>query len=295
MKKILFTFPENEDLGKKLAQKTGIPLGNFVLRNFPDGETYLRLEEDVKNVEVILLASLDAPNRKFLPLSFLSSTARDMGAKKVGLIAPYLSYMRQDIRFQAGEALSSSCFAQHLSRLADWLITIDPHLHRYKSLSEIYSIPTITLHANHCIANWIAKQSMEAILIGPDSESAQWVGQIAAKANAPFVILQKTRRGDRDVEIGLPDMSPWKGKTPIIIDDVISTGNTIRETIRQIKAARMNDPLCIAVHGLFADNAYQDLLESGASEVISCNTIAHESNKIDISDLLADTLLNMQI
>ena len=86
---------------------------------------------------------------------FFANLAREFGAKKVGLIAPYLGYMRQDKRFHQGEAITSNIFAEFLSKQVDWLITIDPHLHRHKSLSEIYSIPAQALHAIALIANWV--------------------------------------------------------------------------------------------------------------------------------------------
>ncbi|WP_164119514.1 ribose-phosphate pyrophosphokinase-like domain-containing protein, partial [Stenotrophomonas maltophilia] len=86
--------------------------------------------------------ALAQPNEKILPLIFAAATARELGAARVGLVAPYLAYMRQDRRFNPGEAVTSRQMAHLVSGAFDWMVTVDPHLHRYSDLSEIYSIPT---------------------------------------------------------------------------------------------------------------------------------------------------------
>jgi len=140
-----------------------------------------------------------------LPLLFAADTARDLGARRIGLVAPYLAYMRQDIRFHAGEAVTSRTFAAILSRHLDWLVTVDPHLHRYHELSEIYRIPTQVVHAAPFLASWIKRNVARPLIIGPDLESEQWVSQVAADADAPFLVCEKIRSGDRHVTISIPN------------------------------------------------------------------------------------------
>jgi len=119
---------------------------------------------------LFLVCTLARPNEKILPLIFAAETARELGARRVGLVAPYLCYMRQDRRFQTGEAVTSRPFATLISRACDWLVTIDPHLHRYKALSEIYTIPARALHAGAAIAGWIKNNIENPFLIGPDEK-----------------------------------------------------------------------------------------------------------------------------
>ena len=116
-----------------------------------------------------------------LNILFAAETAKDLGAKKVILAAPYLAFLRQDKRFHPGEAITSKIMAKLLNHSIDKIITIDPHLHRYKSLNEIFSIPTKRLTANGAIADYIRRNFKNPVIIGPDEESYQWARKIAEK------------------------------------------------------------------------------------------------------------------
>ena len=175
------------------------------MRRFPDEEAYLRINSECGDRDVILLCTLDHPDPKILPLLFLAEAAKQLGARRVGLVAPYLAYMRQDKRFHPREALTSKSFAQLVSKYVDWLVTVDPHLHRYTSLADIYSIPTTVAHSAPAISEWIASNVERPLVVGPDEESRQWVTDVAARAGAPHIVLVKLRSGDRDVEAMLPE------------------------------------------------------------------------------------------
>lgn len=287
MKPLILCRTGHEDMASRLAPLLDAEHGEVETRRFPDGETYVRIASPVKGRRIVLVTSLDRPDDKLLPLLFLAAGARDLGAADVGLVAPYLPYMRQDKRFREGEAVTSTCFAQIISRWVDWLVTVDPHLHRRSSLSEIYTIPATSLHAAPLISSWIKTHVSAPVLVGPDSESSQWVAAVARDAGAPHIVLEKTRRGDRDVSIHVPDLGSWIDHTPVLVDDIISSGRTMVETVRGLIAIGMKRPVCIGVHGVFAGNAYRELMESGPQEVMTCNTVPHPSNGIDLSDLIA--------
>ncbi|MFX8354866.1 phosphoribosyltransferase family protein, partial [Acinetobacter baumannii] len=91
---------------------------------------------------------------------------------------------------------------------------------------------------------------------GPDSESEQWVSKVAADANAPYIILKKLRKGDRNVKVSVPQVEKYKESTPVLVDDIISTGNTMIETIGHLKKAGMKPPVCIGIHAVFAARAH---------------------------------------
>ncbi len=284
MKPILFAL-EAHPLSTVLCAKLGAVVGLHSYRRFPDGESYLRIETPVAGQHCLVLANLSHPDEKFLPLAFLTATLRELGAASVGLIAPYLSYMRQDRRFVDGEAVTSRIFAKQISQMVDWLVTVDPHLHRYHSLDEIYSIPTRVVHATPMLAAWLSTQT-NAVLIGPDAESEQWVSAIAAQSGHPFAVGNKQRHGDRDVVVSLPDLTKYVGHTAIIIDDVISSGQTLLRCVQALKSQQFRQIECIAVHGLFADAIDQLLMAQGVRRLITTNSIPHSSNALDLSDLL---------
>jgi len=290
MKPLIFSLPGNETLAASLARELDAEPGSVEIRRFPDGESYVRILSQVSGRECLLVATLDRPDDKILPLSFLATTARELGAARVTLIAPYLAYMRQDRRFQSGESVTSARFARFLSGWIDGLVTIDPHLHRRSSLEEIYTVPCTTLHAAPLISRWIKEEVVNPLLVGPDVESEQWVAEVASEVGSPWVVLKKERLGDRNVRISVPGLDHWLDRTPVLIDDIISTARTMIETVGHLVRAGMKAPVCVGVHAVFAGPAYADLRAAGAGRIVTCNTIPHESNGIDVCPLLAGAL-----
>lgn len=286
MKPLLIPLPGNEEVTSRLGARLHSEVRSLTSRRFPDGETYLRFDCDVRSRSVVLVCTLDRPDDKILRLIFAAETARDLGATRVGLIAPYLAYMRQDRQFQPGEAVTSKTFAELLSKWFDWLCTVDPHLHRRTSMSEIYSIPASVVHAAPAISAWIKTHIASPVLIGPDVESRQWVAEVANVIGAPFATLEKTRRGDRDVEIGVRQLDQWRDRTPILIDDIISSGHTMEAAARMLVTQGFANPIVVGVHGIFADDAFERLERGGAAQIVTTNSVPHRSSVIDITDLV---------
>ena len=170
----LCAFPGNEDFARRLREALVLGATRLHWRRFPDGESYLRFEDSPAGLHLILVCSLNDPDIKAQALLFAAGTARELGAASVGLVAPYLGYMRQDSRFRDGEAVTSALFASQLSAAFDWLITVDAHLHRRKSLSEIYSIPARDVSASAGVSGWISANIENPLVVGPDSESQPW-------------------------------------------------------------------------------------------------------------------------
>ena len=287
---LIFPMPGNEALATSLAQHLHGHLGELETRAFPDGETYLRFRQDLRGTSVILVCTLDHPNPKFLPLIFAADNAKELGATKVSLIAPYLCYMRQDKRFHEGEALTSTSFARQLSSAFDELVTVDPHLHRHRNLAELYSIRTAVVHSAPLIAEWIVRNEARAVLIGPDVESEQWVSEVATLARAPYRVLRKERLGDRDVKITVPDLHDVKDRTPILIDDIVSSGRTMIETARQLRREGLSAAVCIAVHALFSQET-ESALREVSGRLVTTNSVPHATNEIDLTASIAERYL----
>lgn len=285
--KVVFAFPRYETFVDRMRAHRVFEVGELLLHYFPDGESLVTLHTDVKDKEVVIVCGLENAATKILPLLFFADLAKELGAKSVGLVAPYLGYMRQDQRFAQGQAITSKSFATLLSSSFDSLVTLDPHLHRYKSLDEIYTIPTTVLHAAPLVGAWIKEHVRKPIIIGPDYESRQWVQEVAGSVDVPFIVLQKTRHGDEDVEISVPDVDSYKSYTPILVDDIISTAHTMIETVGHLRASGMKPPICIGIHAIFADGAYDKLKAAGIARVVTTNAIAHETNEIDVASLFA--------
>jgi ribose-phosphate pyrophosphokinase len=289
MRPLLFQVGDVDQLAANLLEKE-FDRGEIERRQFPDGESYVRLLTPVEGRVVVLLCSLDGPDTRTLPLLFAADAAAKQGARSVGLAAPYLAYMRQDKAFHPGEAVTSKTYSSLLSAHFDWLVTLDPHLHRYPSLDAIYSVPAIAASATGPIADWLVANVERPFLIGPDIESEQWVEAIASLAGAPFTVFHKTRKGDRDVRIQGTRAPIPPGATPVIVDDIASSARTMIEAVRLLKASNAPAPVCIAVHALFAGDAFERLAEAGPAAVHSTNSVAHRSNAIDVSGVLGDAI-----
>lgn len=270
-----------------LCEKQGFSRGTLNIHSFPDEETLIQIETNVHDTNVIVIAFLDRPNAKLIPLLFTANTLRSLGAKHIHLVTPYLPYMRQDTAFHKGEGISSIYFAQMISTAVDAISTIDPHLHRWKKLDSVYAIPSKVLHAGDKIAHWIASHVNMPVLLGPDGESSQWIHSIAEKIQAPTLILKKERLGDNTVLSSIPETQPYHTHAFVIIDDIISTATTMIQAIHHLKSQGIQDITCIGIHALFAGNAYEKLLATGVSQVVTGNSIPHISNQIDFSSMIA--------
>jgi ribose-phosphate pyrophosphokinase len=277
-----------EALGASLAPLIGADLREVDVHRFPDGETLVTLSGEIGGRSVALLATLRDPDGLALPLRFAAETAREMGAVRVGLVAPYLAYMRQDRRFAPGQAVSGPIFARFLGDCFDWLVTVDPHLHRIASLKEIFRIPAERVESAPLLADWIARNVVDPVLLGPDSESKQWVAQVAKLAGCPFQVLAKQRLGDRSVEVSGLRGDGLNGRTPVIVDDIASSGRTLVRAVEQLVATGSRPPVCLVIHAVFAGSAWEDILAAGAARVVSSDTISHPSNAIHLGEALAD-------
>ena len=287
MKPLLYAFPDDENFAQRLVSHLDVERSSFEWRRFPDRESLITLQGDCRGRDVIILCTLTDADVKTLPLYFLAATARELGARRVGLVAPYLAYMRQDERFHPGQSRSAHSYAELMSTTFDWLITVDPHLHRISSLDEIYSIPTIAVSAMPAVADWVRANARHPVLIGPDAESSQWVDRVAQSIGAPSIILEKVRHGDRNVQVSDFDPARVRGRTPIVLDDIASSGRTFVEVLKKLSAAGVTDATCVVVHALFADSAESTLVAAGAGRIVSTNTVSHETNAIDVTPLVA--------
>ena len=282
---VYIPMPGNEAMAAELVALTDGELGSLEMRRFPDEETYVRITSHVKGKAVELVCTLARPDPQLPGLLFAANTARELGATSVGLIAPYLAYMRQDKRFSDGESVSSRHFARLLSGAFDRVVTVDPHLHRIHDLSEVFSINTKVVHAAPALADWIKAHVATPLIIGPDSESEQWVSVVAKRAGAPHLVLSKVRHGDRNVEVAAPGLENWIGYQPVLVDDIASSGRTMIEAAKHFETAGFPKPVCIVVHALFAEQSYEKL-KSVSSRVVSTTSVPHPSSEISIASLI---------
>ena len=260
---------------------------------FPDREKYVRFFGSVEGKSVLFVQSMHPnPNDSLVELFLAAKNARDLGAKKISALVPYMGYMRQDKRFKPGEAFSAKYIAELLSSCLDELFTFDSHMHRIKKTSEVFSIPAHNLSASDDIAAFVGKKfnAKDTVIVGPDFESSQWARRIAGEIGFESTVLEKKRFSSRKVKVALVEKIRLSGKRVVIIDDIASTGHTLIEACRMLKKHGAKSVDCVLVHALLVDGALEKIKRGGVRDFFSCNTIKHPTNAIDLSTTAAGAI-----
>ncbi|NUP86939.1 MAG: ribose-phosphate diphosphokinase [Burkholderiaceae bacterium] len=285
----LLAFDDEWRLASSLGAHLGIEPQQIERHCFPDGELKLRLPERLPH-RVVLLRGLHQPNEKLVELLLAAPAARELGARRITLVCPYLAYMRQDVAFQPGEAVSQRHVGALLAHLVDGVVTIDPHLHRIDSLDTVIpGVRCTALSAAEAIGAWVAARRADALLLGPDEESLQWVARAAQATGLDHAVCRKQRLGDRDVRIALPDID-WAGRPVVLMDDVASTGRTLVETARACLAAGARSVDVAVTHALFVGDALAQLRAAGVGEIWSTDAVPHGSSVVSVAQMLADAV-----
>ena len=290
----LYAMPGNAGRAAAIAAalqgRFEVVLGSCRVHRFPDGESLLQLDPPQSAPQAVLVCSLNDPDVKTVQLLMAADTLRELGATCVGLVAPYLAYMRQDIRFAPGQAVSAGLYAGLLSAHFDWLLTVDPHLHRIHDLGQVYTMQSRVLAAAPRLADWIRDHVEQPLIIGPDGESEQWAAAVAQRVGAPLLVMRKVRSGDFDVSSSIPDLQRYPGRTPVLLDDIISSGRTLVAALDHLRQAAAAPAVCVAVHGLFAADALPALRAAGAARIVCTDSTdsALAATGVEIVSLSAD-------
>ncbi|MCP5146203.1 MAG: ribose-phosphate diphosphokinase [Gammaproteobacteria bacterium] len=286
---LVLAFPGYAEPAQRLAQAAACPYAEISIHRFPDGESRVQLPPALP-AHVVIYCTLDHPNEKLVELELAAATALTLGASALTLVAPYLAYMRQDIAFEPGQAISQQVIGRWLARRFEHVITVDPHLHRVHDLREVIPGRQATaLSAAPVMSAWLQAHAPTAMLLGPDEESAQWVSAIAAPARLQFGVASKQRFGDRDVAVRLPDME-FTDRHVVLVDDMVSTGHTIEAAASQLKTLSAADITVLVTHALFVDDAEQRMHAAGVGRICSTDSVLHPTNGIELAALLATAL-----
>jgi len=286
---IVLGFFDYEAQAQRLSECLGVPCAQLEIHRFPDGESKVTLPASLPE-HVIFCRGLNAPNDKLIELLLAAKTARKLGAKKLTLVAPYLCYMRQDIAFHDGEAVSQAIIGQLLADCFDAVITIDPHLHRTPTLAAaVPAKKAVALIATGLIGEFLAKHVPDAFILGPDAESLQWAQAVALPGGFDFAVCNKLRTGDREVQVHLP-LVDLCGRRVVLVDDVVSTGQTVVAATRQCLAAGAKRVDVFVSHALFVEGATKKMKQAGVSDIWSTDSISHAGNVVLLASLLADAI-----
>ena len=283
---IVVSLVEYIEPAQRLAKELGYNYQAIEVHRFPDGECRVTVPT-APPAHIIICQSLDYPNDKLIALLLAIQTLRPGGVKRVSLVAPYLCYMRQDKAFHPGEAISQLIIGRFLADLVDDLISVDAHLHRVDRLQQAVPLQNaINLSATSVMGEFLLQQDMQPLLLGPDSESQQWVQQLAAVGGFDWAIAHKQRISDVEVRISLPDID-FQRRPVVLVDDVISSGHPLAQTANEVRNAGASKICCLVTHALFAEGALELLTQAGIKDIWSSDSIPHQSNVIHLAKMLA--------
>lgn len=283
---LLLAFEDESALATALAGELGIALAMIDRHRFPDGEMRLKLPPALPP-QVLLLRGLWPPNDSLVELLLTAPAARALGAQQLILACPYLAYMRQDIAFTPGETVSQRHVAALLAATGDALVTIDPHLHRIATLDEVMpGTATRVVSAAALLGRWATRQLADPLLLGPDEEAEQWVGEAGRALGIEHAACRKSRLGDREVSVVLPPIA-LAGRAVVLMDDIASTGRTLIEAARACLAAGAASVDVAVTHALFVGDALAALRGAGVRHVWASDSVPHAAAVVSVAPLLA--------
>jgi len=280
-------------LAEKVARELGVSISELDVRRFPDGEKYLRVLDNVSGEDVAVIQSTyHSPDEYLFEYFLLAEALRDLGAKKIIAVIPYFAYARQDERFNPGEAVSFETVAKLIENVGtNEIYTIDAHLHRVQDISKMFKIPAHNLSAIPLLANYVQKNFKlnKLLVIGPDEEAEQWAKAAAETLSIDYDVLEKRRLGPEKVEIK-PRRLDVKGRDVLIVDDIISTGGTIVETVKVVKREGARKVIAACTHPVLVEDALEKIYEAGADAVIGTDTIPSPVSHVSVAPIIAEAL-----
>lgn len=289
---------------QKLAANVAKELDDVFIRvetkKFPDGEKYLRVHGEVDD-EVTIIQSTGYPqDETLIELLFLIKNLKDLGAKKVKVVVPFMGYARQERRFNDGEAISAKIVAELIELAgADEFASINLH---EDCVRKFFNIPAYNLSAMPAIAEYLKEFTTDPIIIAPDKGALGFAEEISEILECNCTYLKKVRLGPDKVETTIADIdesdddsskvqiSSVKGKQAIIIDDIIATGGTIVNAINILKEHGAVSVNVCCVHPTLVNDAVSKIYAAGATDLAGTDTLKSEVSSISLAKILANHL-----
>ncbi len=283
----------SKDLAKKVSKDQDCQFVPIEKERFPDGEIYVRITEEVEDEHVAVIQSTYyPPNQNYMELFLLLDAAKDLGADKVSAVIPYFAYARQDKRFETGEAVSLETVRKLIEGAgSDEVYMIDIHSQKIESNPEIFNIPAHNITAVGLLAKYVDEnfELENPVTLGPDAGAEQCAKRAGETIDADWDYMVKERLDSKEVKI-TPRELDVEGRDVIIIDDIISTGGTMKEAIEILKDHGAKDVYACCTHPVLIDDALENIKEAGAVEVVGTDTIDSEVSKVSVAPVIAEAI-----
>ena len=287
---IVIPGPASQDLGRKVADMLKSKIVSVIFKTFPDGESYLRLEGNIKDEEVVIVQTTGPPqDMHIMHLFLMVDAAKNLGAERVVAVVPYLAYARQDKRFLPGEAISIETFIKLIEALGtDRFLTVNIH---EEDVLKKFSIPAENLSAMTLLAEYFKNRGLVgAFSLAPDRGALDLAEEADKVLGGGCGWLRKERdrlTGEIRVEEKRFDVG---GRDVIIFDDIISTGGTVAAAVKMLKEQGARRVYAACAHPLLVGEAQRKIMQSGPEEIVGTDCVSSPVSMVSVAPLIAKAL-----
>jgi ribose-phosphate pyrophosphokinase len=286
--------PSSLELGRKIAFELGLEPDHIEHRIFPDGESYIKINVGNEMEEVIIVqTTIPLQDSSLIQLFFMVDTAKDLGARKITCVVPYLAYARQDKRFLKGESLSLNTIIKILGKLkVDELVVIDIHNEEsFGNLQKKHAFKLTNLSAIPSLADHLSKIGYNnAYSLSPDLGAIELVESANEILKGGYGHFEKIRdRKTGEIEMFVKNTEICK-KNVVVFDDIISSGGTMVKAISKLKDQGTKRIAVACTHGLFIEDAAVKIMKAGAEIILSTDTVQSKYSHVTVSKLIANYL-----
>ncbi|MFN8516474.1 MAG: ribose-phosphate pyrophosphokinase [Chloroflexia bacterium] len=295
----VFTGNANPVLAEAIMRFLGMPLGRAVVGRFKNGETRVKLEENVRGSDVFVIQSMQAPvNEHLMELLIVLDALRRSSASRITAVIPYFGYAKQEKKTSGREPISAKLVSNLLVTAgAQRILTIDLHA---PAIEGFFDIPVDHLRAGPMLADYFRQQLMEnVVVVSPDAGGVGRAEDFRIRIGADLAIIAKKRVFVDKPEV-IEMVGDVTGKTALLVDDMISTGGTLVEAATTLKERGAKEVLACATHPLFADGAGRKMREAGILKTIVTDTVPladHERDSaievLSMAPLLAEAIMRI--
>ena len=292
----------SRELGGKIADRLGVELTDAGLKTFADGEVYCRYVDSIRGADLFIVQSICGSEREGInvndalwELALMVHAAKHASAHRIIAVTPWYGYSRQDKKSAPREPISARLVAEVLETAGiDRLVAMDLHAGQLqgffsKPVDHMTAMPVLTQFVQDRLAG------KELVIIAPDAGRVKLVRKFAQKVGAPYALLEKERPAQQVAEIGYV-IGDVKGKTAVIVDDIIATAGTLSAAAQTVLDEGANEVYAVATHGLFSGNAFDTLVASPLNGVVVTDTVPLREKPPDLisqltcADILEDSI-----
>ncbi|MCX8051023.1 MAG: ribose-phosphate pyrophosphokinase [Chlorobi bacterium] len=285
----------HRDLAQRVARSAGLELADVTIRNFSDGEIWVKYEENIRGVDLFIVQSTYAPADNLMELLILIDAARRASASRITAVIPYFGYARQDRKDQPRVSITAKLVANLLTVAgADRIITIDLHT---PQLQGFFDIPLDHLYASRVLLPVLEEEPLDNLAVAsPDVGGAKTARAYAKRLHADLVLVDKRRPAPNVSEV-MTVIGDVEGKDVVIVDDLVDTGGTFVTCARTLKAHGARTIVGACTHAVFSGHALEaiedcdDIARVYVTDTIPLRQQSPKIRVVSVADMLAEAIL----